>query len=109
MGPLPKTLELRIRKAINKVHERKLAESLEPVEEALRKWHDGEGTIFQVNDAMHQHQMRAKRFWGLYANTAATSLEVPYIMEEALRLGLISPAEFRQLSEPPAQRRRHRA
>ena len=93
---LPKTLELRIHAVIGRVHERRLAESLSRVEEAIRLWRAGQGTVFQVDDAIHQHQMRSKRLWGLYANTAATSPEVLYIMDEARELGLITPREHRE-------------
>ncbi len=95
---LPRSLELRIRAVIGKVHERRLAESLASVEEAIQRWRAGEGTVFQVDDAIHQHQGRSRRFWILYANAAATSPEVVYIMEEALKLGLISAKEHREFT-----------
>ncbi len=82
---------------MTRVHEHKLAESLAPVEEAIRRWRAGEAPIFAIDDAIHQHQMRSKRYWHLYANTAATSPEARYILEEALALKVISPQEHKEL------------
>ena len=94
---LPKSLERRIRAVIAQVHERRLAESLAPVEEAIRRWREGEGTVFAVDDAIHQHQMRSKRYWNLYPHTAAASPQVLYILDEALEMGLISAEQHREL------------
>jgi hypothetical protein len=96
---LPKSVEVRIRKVMTRVHERKLAESLEPVERAIREWREGRGPIFAIDDAIHQHQMRSRRYWHLYANTAVTSPEVAYILDEALQLTIISPGEHEDLRE----------
>ncbi len=95
---LPKSLESRIRAVIARVHEQHLAESLAPVEEAIRRWRAGEGSVFAIDDAIRQHQMRSKRYWNLYANAAATSPEVLYILKEALDLGLISEQKHRELT-----------
>jgi phage terminase Nu1 subunit (DNA packaging protein) len=93
---------------MTRVHERKLAESLEPVERAIRDWREGRGPIVATDDAIHQHQMRSRRYWHLYANTAASSPEAGYILDEALELKLISPAEHKELtalwSRPKPQR-----
>jgi endo-alpha-1,4-polygalactosaminidase (GH114 family) len=94
---LTRSQEKRIRAVLSRVHERRLAESLARVEEALRAWHAGEGTVFAVDDAIHQHQMRSRRYWHLYANTAVTSPEVGFILDEALQLGLISSEQHRAL------------
>lgn len=94
---LPRSVEIRIRNAMTRVHERKLAESLAPVEEAIRRWRAGKAPIFAIDDAIHQHQMRSRRYWHLYANTAATSPEAGYILDEALQLGLISSEQHRAL------------
>jgi hypothetical protein len=94
---LSKSQEKRIRAVLSCVYERRLAESLAPVEEAIRKWHAAEGSIFAVDDAIHQHQMRSRRYWHLYANTAVTSPEAGFILDEALQFGLISPDEHREL------------
>ena len=96
---LSKSAEAKIRAVMARVHEHKLAESLAPVEEAIRRWRAGEAAIFAIDDAIHQHQMRSKRYWHLYANTAAGSPEAGYILDEALQLKLISPAEHRELTE----------
>ncbi len=95
--PLTKSQETRIRKIIRRVHERHLADSLAPVEEALQKWRAGEGAIFAIDDAIHQHQMRSRRYWHLYANASATSPEVGFILDEALQFGLLSADEHRDL------------
>ncbi len=95
---LPKSQEKRIRAMIAQVHERRLAESLAPVEETIQRWREGEGTVFAVDEAIHLHQMRSKRYWNLYAHTAATSPQVLYILDEALELGLISPEQHRELA-----------
>jgi hypothetical protein len=94
---LTRSQEKRIRAVLSRVHERHMAESLAPVEEAIRKWHAAEGGIFAIDDAIHQHQMRSRRYWHLYANAAVTSPEVGYILDEALQLGLISSEEHRGL------------
>jgi hypothetical protein len=95
--PLTRSQEKRIRAVLSRVYEHHLAESLARVEEALRAWHAGEGTVFAVDDAIHQHQMRSRRYWHLYANTAVTSPEVGFILDEALQFGMISPDEHREL------------
>ena len=91
--PLPRSIELKIRAVIVRVHERRMAESLAQVEQAIARWRDGSSTVFDVDDVIRQHQNRAKHFWNLYANSAATSPEVHYILDEALKLGLISQTE----------------
>jgi hypothetical protein len=103
-------LENRVRGVITRVHERRLAESLAPVEEAIRVWREEEGPIFAIEDAIHQHTMRSKRYWHLYANTAVTAPEVDYILDEALELGLITAEEKKEIaaalwSRPPRPRR----
>jgi len=97
MATLSKSQERRIRAVLSRVHERHLAESLAPVEEAIRQWHAAEGGIFAIDDAIHQHQMRSRRYWHLYANAAVTSPEVGFILDEALQFGMISPDEHREL------------
>lgn len=95
---LPRSVETKIRKVITRVHEHRLAESLAPVEGAIRRWREGQAPIFAIDDAIHQHQMRSKRYWHLYANTAASSPEAGYILKEALELKLISPAEHQEVA-----------
>ncbi len=95
---LPKSQEKRIRAVIAQVHERRLAESLAPVEEAIQRWREGEGTVFAVDEAIHHHQMRSKRYWNLYPHTAAASPQVLYILDEALEMGLISPEQHQELA-----------
>jgi len=90
---LSRSQEKRIRAVLSRVYEHHLAESLAPVEEAIRKWHAAEGSIFAIDDAIHQHQMRSRRYWHLYANTAVTSPEVGFILDEALQFGLIPSEE----------------
>ena len=105
---LHRSLELRIRAVIGRVHEQRLAESLAPVEEAIQRWHAGQGAVFQVDDAVRQQQIRSRRYWALYANAAATSPEVVYIMDEALKLGFISPKQHREFTgfrRPPREPR----
>ncbi len=82
---------------IHQVHERRLADSLAPVEEAIRRWREGEAPIFQIDAAIHQHLMRSKRYFALYANTPASSPQAVGILEEAVDLGLLSRHEYRQL------------
>lgn len=113
--PLTRSQEKRIRAALSRVHERHMAESLAPVEEAIRRWRAAEGGIFAIDDAIHQHQMRSRRYWHLYANTAVTSPEVGFILDEALQFGLISPDEHRELRAiwgkpkiPPQDTKTHR-
>ncbi len=111
---IPRSVETRLRKVIQQVHERKLAESLKPVEEAIARWHAGEGSVFDIDEAMDQHRMRSRRFWHLYANTAVTSPEVGFILDEALKLGLLGADQHKELvglwnrprakSEPPRPR-----
>ncbi|MGH9510449.1 MAG: hypothetical protein ACRD2M_10960 [Terriglobales bacterium] len=96
--PIPKSLENRIRAVISQVHQRRLADSLAPVEEAIRRWRAGEGSIFEIEDAIHKHQMRSRRFWNLYANTAATSPQVIYVLNEALDLGLLTREQYQELT-----------
>jgi hypothetical protein len=98
MSGLPKSVEIKIRKVIERVHEHKLAESLAPVEEAIKRWREEQAPIFDIEDAIHHHQMRAKRFWHLYANTAANSGQAGFVLDEALELKLISPEEHRDLT-----------
>jgi len=95
---IPKSQENRIRSVIVKVHERRLADSLAPVEEAIRRWRAGEGSIFDIENAIHQHQMRSKRYWNLYANTAAASPQAVYILDEAMDLGLITPEQYQEMT-----------
>jgi hypothetical protein len=97
MATLTKSQEKRIRAVVTRVHERRLVESLAPVEEAIRKWRAGEAAIFAIDDAIHQHQMRSRRYWHLYANASVTSPEVGFILDEALQFGLISADEHREL------------
>ncbi len=94
---LTKSQANRIRSLIARVHERRLAESLAPVEEALGGWRAGEATAFEVDEQIRQHTMRSRRFYLLYANAAVDSPETGFILDEALQLGLISPHEHRQL------------
>lgn len=96
---MTRSQENRIRAVMSRVHEHHLAGSLAPVEEGIRKWRAGEGSIFAIDAAIHQHQMRSRRYWHLYANTAAASPEAGYILDEALRFGLISPAEHGDLRQ----------
>ncbi len=102
---LSKSQERRIQEIIRKVHERRLADSLATVEEAIRRWREDEAPIFQIDDAVNQHALRSKRYFALYANTAATSPSAAGILQEALDLGLISPDEHRQLSTIQPRRR----
>jgi len=94
---LTRSQQNRIRNVIRKVHEWKLAESLAPVERAIQDWRAGQRPVFDIDDEIHQHQMRAKRYWGLYANTAASSHEIAYILKEAFDLGLIDEKEHNEL------------
>ncbi len=94
---IPRSAENKMRALITRVHETRLAESLAPVEEAIRKWRAGEAPIFAIDDAIHQHQMRSKRYWHLYANTAVSSPEAGFILDEALQMKLVTPAEHREL------------
>lgn len=102
---LSKSQERRITEMIHQVHERRLADSLAPVEEAIRRWREGEAPIFQIDHAIHQHLMRSKRYFALYANTPASSPQAVGILEEAVDLGLLSRDEYRQLISvrPPRQ------
>ncbi len=83
---------------IRQVHERRLAESLASVEEALRQWREGGLPVFKIDDAIHQHMMRSKRYFALYANTPATSPAAVGILKEAMDLGLLSEDEYRELA-----------
>ena len=94
---LSKSQERRIAEVIRLVHERRLAESLAQVEEAIRAWREGERSIFEIDKAIHQHSMRAKRYFAVYANTAASSPEAVGILDEALDLGLITKEEYAKL------------
>ena len=94
---IPRSVENKLRAVMKKVHAARLAESLAPVEEAIRKWRDGTGEIFVIDDVIHQHQMRSKRYWHLYANTRVTSPEMGYILDEALELKIVSPKDHEEL------------
>ena len=94
---LTKSQERRIKEVIRLVHERRLADSLAQVEEALRAWHEGLTPIFSVDDAIHQHMMRSKRYFALYANTPANSPAAVGILDEAVDLGIISREEYTKL------------
>lgn len=102
---LSKSQEKRIAEVIRQVHERRLAESLAPVEEAIRSWREGAVPIFQIDHAIHQHAMRSKRYFALYANTAASSPAAVGILTEAVDLGLLSENEYRRLTTVRPQRR----
>ncbi len=95
---LTKGQEKRIQEIIRKVHEYRLAESLAPVEEAIRSWREGTLPIFQIDNAIHQHTMRAKRYFAVYANTPASSPDAVGILDEAKDLRLITDQEFKQLT-----------
>ena len=102
---LTKSQERRIMDVIRQVHERRLAESLAPLEEAIRRWREGGASVFQIDDAIHQHTMRSKRYFALYANTPATSPQAVGILKEALDLGMISQDEYQQLTTVQPRRR----
>ena len=95
---LSKSQERRIGEVIRLVHERRLAESLAPVEEAILAWREGARSIFEIDNAIHQHSMRAKRYFAVYANTAASSPEALGILEEALDLSIINKEEHQHLT-----------
>lgn len=85
---------------IRQVHERRLGESLASVEEALRQWREGVLPVFKIDDTIHQHMMRSKRYFALYANTPATSPEAVGILNEAMDLGLLPEQEYHELTSP---------
>ena len=87
-----------MRAVIAQVHERRLADSIAPVEDAIQSWRAGESSVFAVEEAIYQHQMRSKRYWNLYAHAGAASPQVPYILNEALELGLISREQHQELT-----------
>ena len=95
---LSKSQERRIAEVIRLVHERRLAESLAPVEEAILSWREGARSIFEIDKAIHQHSMRAKRYFAVYANTAASSPEAVGVLEEALDLSIINKEEHKHLT-----------
>ncbi len=95
---LTKSQERRISGVIRQVHERRLAESLASVEEAIRQWREGALPILKIDNAIHQHTMRSKRYFALYANTPASSPEAVGVLQEAVDLGLLSEGEFRELT-----------
>ena len=103
--PLTKSQERRIQEVIRKVHERRLAESLAPMEEAIRLWREGLATVFQIDGAIHQHTLRSKRYFALYANTPATSPVAVGILQEAVDLGMITEEEYRRLTNAQLRRR----
>ena len=95
---LTKAQEKRIQDLIRQVHEHRLAESLAPVEEAIRSWREGNLPIFQIDNTIHQHTMRAKRYFAVYANTPARSADAIGILDEAKDLRLITEEEYKQLA-----------
>jgi hypothetical protein len=94
---LSKSQERRIKEVIRAVHEKRLAESLAEVEQALADWREGRLPVLRVDDVIHQHAMRAKRYYAHYANTSARAPEAVGILEEAVTLGIISSEEQQRL------------
>ena len=95
---LTKSQERRIREVIRAVHEKRLAESLEQVEEALRRWREGSTPVFAVDDAILKHNERSRKFFIHYANTPASAPEALGVLDEALALGMINAEEYRVLT-----------
>lgn len=95
---LSKAHERRIRAAIRAVHEKRLAESLSEVEEALKQWRDGSIAVFEVDAAILKHTERARKFFIHYANTAASAPEAIGVLDEAMALGLLTREQYAELT-----------
>lgn len=103
---LPKKTELRLRDVVRRVHEHRLGDSLQKVEAAIAAWHAGNSSPFDVEEAIHQHQLRARKMYLLYANTPVTSPEMESILREARDLKLITDKELGELLTIPKATRR---
>ncbi len=103
---LPKKTEFRLREVVRRVHEHRLGESLQKVEEALAAWRAGKATPFDVDEAIHQHQLRSRKMFMLYANAPVTSPEMESILREARDLKLITDKELGELLTIPKAPRR---
>ena len=103
---LPKKTELRLREVVKRVHEHRVGESLAKVEEAIAGWRAGKTSPFAVDEAIHQHQLRSRKMYMLYANAPVTSPEMESILREARDLKVITDKELGELLTIPKATRR---
>src|ERR1022692_4014021 len=96
-----KAQEKRIQEIIRRVHERRQADSLAQVEQAILDWREGSLPILKVDDVIRLHIQRATRYFSRYANTPASALDATPILDEAIDLGLIGDAEYNELAFRP--------
>lgn len=92
MADLPKAARKRARELVGLAYERELSTALTKLEKTFARWHAGEATAFDVNDAIHDfHDGESRELWKYYANAPSSALE--FTVAGAIHRGLVSEEE----------------